>query len=342
MDTADRRSSAEIRREIENTREEFHETVEAIERKLSPGRLLDDALNRVQGGDDLLSSISHVATRNPVPVALMGLGLAWLAVEQFVGHRTDDEGELDSEGRYSRRLGRVARRGRPRRPSTGDTLPPGSRPLPASTSASDEDDDGLVDRARDSASSAADAVRQGAQTVSDAASSGLESTQDWLGDTTTQVQEQLASATDKVAATARGASRGGIRLLDEQPLAMNALAFGLGLAAGVAVPTTSREDQLMGEAADAVKEEVGDIGRSVATVVVGAGQAARDDLRGRGVVDEVRHTANQALSEASREMKEGAERENLDKSGLKDRAADTRDRIATDVPEGDQSPPSSS
>ena len=90
-------SSDEIRREIDRTRAEMDEKANALEQKLSPGELFEDLWDRVKrnGG---LSQFGDVVRDHPVPIALMGLGLGWLAIERATG----SEGE-----RLRRRYGHV-------------------------------------------------------------------------------------------------------------------------------------------------------------------------------------------------------------------------------------------
>lgn len=78
MAEVDNRSSTEIQQDIEATRAELDRTITAIERKLTPGQVLDEALGyfrtRPGSGGDLANWIRE----NPVPVVLIGIGLAWL------------------------------------------------------------------------------------------------------------------------------------------------------------------------------------------------------------------------------------------------------------------------
>jgi len=72
----EKRSRATVTREeieeaIEHTREKMEQTLEAIEDKLSPGELIDRAL-------DYASGLPRAIASNPVPSALIGVGLAWL------------------------------------------------------------------------------------------------------------------------------------------------------------------------------------------------------------------------------------------------------------------------
>src|SRR5688572_15962667 len=89
-ESRDTRTSEQIQKEIQQTRSEMSETLDAIRDKLSPGEILDQALayfrsNKSEHGPGMSETASHWASslgdtvkQNPVPVALIGAGLAWL------------------------------------------------------------------------------------------------------------------------------------------------------------------------------------------------------------------------------------------------------------------------
>ena len=74
------RRPQEIQAEIQRTRREMDGTLHAIENRLTPGQLYDQGMQylRNNGGTEFLSNLGEQAKRNPMPVALAGIGLAWL------------------------------------------------------------------------------------------------------------------------------------------------------------------------------------------------------------------------------------------------------------------------
>ncbi len=78
MADVENRSPTEIEQDIEATRADLDRTIDAIERKLTPGQVVDEVLgyfrSRPGSGSDVVSWLRD----NPVPVALIGVGLAWL------------------------------------------------------------------------------------------------------------------------------------------------------------------------------------------------------------------------------------------------------------------------
>jgi ferritin-like metal-binding protein YciE len=75
----ERETSPDLEREVRAQRAEISETLAEIQGRLSPGRLLDEALRngRTRAG---ISHIASVMARNPMPVVLIGLGVLWLAL----------------------------------------------------------------------------------------------------------------------------------------------------------------------------------------------------------------------------------------------------------------------
>lgn len=76
---SDHKSSAELQREIEMQRARVENTIDQIQEKLSPGQLVDELLAYTKGGGgEFISSLQRNVTANPLPVALLGVSLAWL------------------------------------------------------------------------------------------------------------------------------------------------------------------------------------------------------------------------------------------------------------------------
>lgn len=74
------RPPQEIQAEIDRTRREMDGTLTAIEHRLSPGQLIDQGMSylRQNGAQEFVSNLSGQAKQNPMPVALVGIGIAWL------------------------------------------------------------------------------------------------------------------------------------------------------------------------------------------------------------------------------------------------------------------------
>lgn len=75
----EQKSSADLQREIEMQRARVENTIDQIQEKLSPGQLVDELLAYTKGGGgEFISSLQRNVTANPLPVALLGVSVAWL------------------------------------------------------------------------------------------------------------------------------------------------------------------------------------------------------------------------------------------------------------------------
>lgn len=333
-------SSEEIRREIDRTRAGMDEKANALEQKLSPGELFEDLWDRVKRGGGF-SQFGDVVRDHPVPVALMGLGLGWLAIERATG----SEG-----GRLRRRYGDVE-------PGNRDRAEGRRGPyLPDDVSLRGDEAEGggigeklgdlkdrvvdakdkVVDAAanlKDRASSAAEKVRDASGRTKDSARHAMDRTHDAMDSARERmddVKDRARHAMDEGRYRARHASRAASNMFEDHPLAMAAVVFGAGLAMGMAVPTTHVEDELMGEKADALKDEAKEIGRRTAEEVRSAAKdtarAARDEIRQQSaemnvgeraerVVDRAVETAERRTGEAANQtLNQGSTAQNRPKS----------------------------
>ncbi|HYD99934.1 MAG TPA: DUF3618 domain-containing protein [Alphaproteobacteria bacterium] len=103
----DNRSPDEIEAEIARRRAAMSETLEAISRKLSPGQIMDEALGyvRTNGGTEFAQNLATSAKNNPIPVALVGIGIAWLMLggggqPRYLRQRRSEEPRYLSTGGY--------------------------------------------------------------------------------------------------------------------------------------------------------------------------------------------------------------------------------------------------
>jgi uncharacterized protein YjbJ (UPF0337 family) len=104
----------EIRADIDQTRAAVGEKIDQLQARLDPSRLKQQATETVNEiltdtatsvkeyvtthRDELLSSVADAARRNPLPTALMGIGLGWLILESMAGSKRHDD-----DSQYERR-----------------------------------------------------------------------------------------------------------------------------------------------------------------------------------------------------------------------------------------------
>ena len=94
MNFAETRRPDEIQAEIEHTREEMDATLRQIEQRLNPRHLMDQGMEYVRnsGGKEFVTNLRGSVKDNPLPVTLVGVGLAWLmAASRQSGHRAESD-----------------------------------------------------------------------------------------------------------------------------------------------------------------------------------------------------------------------------------------------------------
>src|SRR5512145_2218073 len=83
------RETARLERETEETRARLEQTLGELRARMSPGHLIDQATDyfRNNSGREYLHNLREEVVRNPVPIALIGAGIAWLAISGTIGRR---------------------------------------------------------------------------------------------------------------------------------------------------------------------------------------------------------------------------------------------------------------
>src|SRR5919204_6782644 len=102
------RSSEQLRREAEQSRAQVAGTLEELRARITPGQVVDQLVDYAgdSGAGEFFRNLGRQAARNPIPVTLMGAGLAWLMLA----------------GKSGPSAGRIMERGRGLANETADTL----------------------------------------------------------------------------------------------------------------------------------------------------------------------------------------------------------------------------
>ncbi len=74
------KSTSEIQRDLDRTRAELSSTLDALETRLNPSELVDTSIDYLRSGPaaDYVRNLGWTASENPMPITLVGVGLAWL------------------------------------------------------------------------------------------------------------------------------------------------------------------------------------------------------------------------------------------------------------------------
>jgi ElaB/YqjD/DUF883 family membrane-anchored ribosome-binding protein len=241
------KSTDELRAEIEQTRERVSADVEALGTKLSPENLKaemkqaavnmkDDAKEAVKrsvrrGADQVMdsvssasSSVADTARANPIPLALIGIGVGWLIWN-------------------ARSSSQASNRGIRRYRYDGS-----QRSLAGGYGNYDYDDD------YDNASSG-NRVGQTLEKLEHRVREGADSVRRVASDKVHQAHDKMVHLEDAAKDRALRARDTARNTMEESPLLVGALALGAGIAVGLAIPSTEAEDQLVGQYRDALLDK---------------------------------------------------------------------------------------
>jgi ElaB/YqjD/DUF883 family membrane-anchored ribosome-binding protein len=311
------RSSDQIRSDIDRTRADMDETFSALESKLTPGQILEEAWGLFKGGSSAgATRLLRVVREHPLPAAVIGLGVGWLLVERSRGldNESGDYGNYGN-GRSSYGQGLY---GRSRYGSSDyGSSDYGSSDYSEFDSGEDWDSESsgklaaARDKVKDVASSAKDAVSSAADTVGEKASHLKDQALD-LGH---KAQNQAGQLKRKAKTQVRRARTGFWQTMEENPLLVGAATLALGVVAGLAIPSTDVEDEWMGETRDQLVDQAKELGqealdkgKQVAGTVVDTvkHEAETQGLTPQTLVDKVKSVAQEATNTAKEEVKKQA------------------------------------
>lgn len=226
--TTDRETAVQLEREIGQTRADIDSTLTAIQERLSPGRLLDKVLDYTKdNGGAFAGNLGRSVRDNPVPAALLGIGLGWLMLAGR--NRNGMPGDYAGEPNYGF-------------PVAGDAgFIEGGGPA-ASAESVGERSSSLMEAGKEKASGLAADARQAASAA---------------GQRVAAMRHETSHAAERVKDRAQHATASAAHFIEENPLIVGALAVAAGAALGALVPTTRREGEIMGAASNRVKEAIG-------------------------------------------------------------------------------------
>ena len=331
----------EIRAQIEQTRAEMSDTIEAIQERLSPSYIKDQAIDTVKDATEAAKEAARAAVQeafsqgkqalhsatigrvedmanyasntarskgnglmarireNPVPAALAAIGIGWLLFKggddendydydenatyrsqrnMYTGESRGYSGEYrgyggqygratsyEEEGRLSQVTGKV-----------GDVAGSAKHAVTGAASTA-------ADTVTGAASTAADAVTGAASTAAHAVSGAASNVAHTVGDVASDVGDRAVDMRYATLRRARRAKGGFQQMLQDNPMAVGAIAIALGTAIGIAAPGTEKERELMGEMRDNLMDKAQTFAQEKLDQVAGVAQetlsTAKDELQ---------------------------------------------------------------
>ena len=286
------RSTREIERDVERTRSDIEDTVEALREKMSLGQIVDEASRylRNSGGSEAMHNLAAQARANPLPLALVGVGLAWLMSGRGQPAMGYPSGSYAGNGSSFREAG--SRIGETAGAAKGAIAEKGRKAGEAASS--------TMHQVGEQASHAIERVGEGAShaygRVSETASQGYER----MSDQASRAQRRMSE------------------MVESEPLILAGLGLAVGAAIAALMPATRTENRLMGDKLDEWKQEAGDMAREewekTKSVVKDAASAAERELEKGGSPAE---QAERAARSAVRTAEDSAKRQGLGSSSRK-------------------------
>jgi hypothetical protein len=255
-----------VEREIARTRGELSLTLAALERKLAARYLIDEGLNMFKetlGEDYGLHRGLEIVRTNPVPIALIGIGAAWL---------------LASNTNAVDRIARDERIQTARRRVTDLASDIGNRAGEMATSAAQR-----IGIAGNGAGNGADRpLGHTGNPMIDQPGAGM-SSDGWVHEVSDRAQGMLQSARDSSGAMLDRASESAGRIADQvtgtferHPLLIGAIGLMAGALIAALLPPSRTEDELFGPTRDELWNKAEEAGQETVTRVRDVAMRAAD------------------------------------------------------------------
>lgn len=261
----------EIREDIEATRASMSETIDEIQDRLNPDALKEQAkdavreatIGRAQEAMENVSdraqymmsstggSVVDTVRQNPVPAAIAGIGLGWLWMNRS---KNRTQNTYYQPGRHTTLV-----EGRYSSPGFERYQEREARYF------AETDGESRVEGAREAVGDAASKVQEKAGHLTEQAS-------EWTG----RAQHEMVDARSQAA-----------DMFERTPLVGGLLAAGAGLALGMLLPETEKENEWMGEKRDQLVEQAQskaqDVVEKVQTVAQDAAESAKESAEQQGM-----------------------------------------------------------
>jgi len=268
------KSPEDIEREIEETRNRMSQNIDELGDRLSPQNLKHEAKSAIKSAaQDAVSNVGEQARRtgyrlvdvireNPLPVIAVGAGVTWLLTQR------------SSSDISGNRMARYAYTGADRRQGEGR-----------------QSGSGVKGRVGGAVSDVKDKVSDAASGLAERASEFASGTQERIGEFGGQARRQTMRVKTNLEHVA-----------EENPLTVAIGAAIVGMAIGLLLPGTDRENELMGTTRDELVDRAGKTAERVKDAAVEAGREVKEAVRTE--ITEHAPDVKQAVQEAGMMVKE--------------------------------------
>lgn len=327
-----------IRQNIERRRAQMSETINRIQYRLDPDRLRSEAEEAVR--DATIGKVEDMAYKarrrmertqrgvvqkvksNPIPAALIGLGLGWLMMSgndeddrdydydryrygyDQVGYDYDADYNYGIYERSPRYAGGAEYEVYPRASEYGRGMDRGYG-----------GERGRMEEARgrihEATESARDQVQGATHRAQDQIENMRERVQEGASELTDRVQHQAQQLRRQARMQSRRTRRGFDQTMESNPLAVGALALAAGALIGLAVPSTKFENEWMGEQRDHLLDDVKEQAQQTVEKVKNVANEAKSAAKEASHDVSEGKSAGQAAKDAINRTQQKAEQQNL-------------------------------
>lgn len=239
----------QLERETEQTRAQVADTIDELKESMTPAHVLHQLADRMTEGAPaaFARNLKDQAVNNPLPIAFIGAGLAWL----MLAPRNPGGSLANGSGERMKQAGEAAQQ----------------RAADA-TGAARETAGTIAGTLRHAAGDTADAADDAAGSMSDAAGSMSDSIQRTLmsgyGTTADTAKRTADTISESAGNVGRRAMQSGDAFIDfcrDQPMVVAGIGLAIGALVGALLPTSETENRLLGEASDRAKESAQNFAR---------------------------------------------------------------------------------
>jgi hypothetical protein len=300
----------QLEREADRARAQVTDTLEELLSRISPGRVMDQLVDYTWDGPvaKFLRNLGRDIRENPLPLALMGVGVAWLMMKngnasrvsgETYGTRDFGEGATETTSRAAAgvkdKIGGLGEKMQESVAAAANSAAGAANQIGERIKPNVEASGDAISRAGTRASEAASQAGAASARAKEAALASLRGAAGKAGETAQLVKDKASS----LGSNAFENGRQFFQFCKDQPLVLAGLGLAAGAAIGALAPATETENRLMGEASDQLKQA------------------------GREQYGKAKDTATQVLSEASQEASEelaapGTEQAGGDRRGGQD------------------------
>ncbi|PSJ56237.1 hypothetical protein C7I85_24975 [Mesorhizobium soli] len=248
--------------------------------------MLDQLTEYAGDGDvgEFYRRLRYQMARHPVPMVLVGAGIAWMmvsgtlggsrdrgrtwrevpgrrAMAEKAGDAADKIGEAGSAA--SDVIGRLGELTRESAGSSADAMRQGANRARDSLGAAAGSASDAVVRAADSASDAAGKAAafasDAAGRVADTAGNAAASAYGTIAGTTSRTATAVGESARHISQNAASSAKSFVDFCRSEPLVLGSMGVAIGAALGALMPPTQTEDYLMGEKSDRLKENLAEM-----------------------------------------------------------------------------------